>query len=443
MNKTQKTLTVLAISGAAVGVWAGGSALVGDVQFARAEQQVADSRQQLQSVQDLASVFRNIGQAVEPSVVEIEVVKTIKGARRNASGGPGGDDFLKKFFQQHGMPNPDGSETPNTPNSPGNPSSPNGSKNNDDDNGESAPGMPGQGDLQERGTGSGVIMQVDGSDAYILTNNHVAGDATELTVTLNDGRVIRNGKVLGTDPKSDLAVVKIKADKLIAAKWGDSDKLTRGDWVLAFGAPFGYVGSMTHGIVSALGRSNVGILGQNGYENFIQVDAPINPGNSGGPLVNINGDVIGINTAIATQSGGFQGIGFAIPSDQAKTIYTMLRDKGKVTRGWLGVSIGDVQRDPGLAKSFGFDKDTGVLVEQVLGGTPATGKTKSRRHHHCRRRQRSEERPATAQRSRAPSAGDRNKAFGLQGHRDQGHHHQARHAAQRDGVAGSQCRQCQ
>src|SRR5205085_11965346 len=159
------------------------------------------------------------------------------------------------------------------------------------------------------GEGSGVIMEVEGGTGYILTNNHVAGGATELHVTLADGREITEAKLVGADPKSDLAVVKIEADRLIPAKWGDSATLEKGDWVLAFGSPFGYVGSMTHGIVSALDRSNVGILGNQGYEDFIQVDAPINPGNSGGPLVNLHGDVIGVNTAIASRSGGWQGIG--------------------------------------------------------------------------------------------------------------------------------------
>jgi serine protease Do len=216
-------------------------------------------------------------------------------------------------------------------------------------------------------------METDGSTVYILTNNHVAGDAKEMTVTLSDGRVIKGGKTIGADAKADLAVVKIHADHVIPAKWGDSDLLDRGDWVLAFGSPFGYVGSMTHGIVSALNRQ-AGILGNFGYENFIQVDAPINPGNSGGPLVNIHGEVVGINTAIASRSGSFSGIGFAIPSDQAKVIYTELKEKGHVTRGYLGVSIEDVQRDPGLAKSFGYNDDKGVIVQQVMAGTPSAGK---------------------------------------------------------------------
>jgi serine protease Do len=366
MTKFKKSLAVFALAGASIAAWEGGSTLVEDVQFARAEQQVQNTREQLQSVQDLSTVFRNIGKATEPSVVEIEVHKTIKGARRRMLPN---DDFLRRFFEQHGM----GDQMqplqpfPKAPNDQGD----NGD-NNDDNNGDNNAPDEG-GDLEQIGTGSGVIIEADGKDGYILTNNHVAGGATEMTITLSDGRTITNGKVLGADPKSDLAVVKISADHLIPAKWGDSDQMDRGDWVLAFGAPFGYVGSMTHGIVSALNRQ-AGILGSQGYEDFIQVDAPINPGNSGGPLVNIHGDVIGINTAIATRSGGFQGIGFAIPSNQAKVIYQMLKDKGKVTRGWLGVSIEDVHRDPGLAKSFGYTQDTGVIVQQVLQGTPSTGK---------------------------------------------------------------------
>jgi serine protease Do len=181
-------------------------------------------------------------------------------------------------------------------------------------------------------------------------------------------------KVVGIDPKTDLAVVKIEADKLIPAKWGDSDQLQQGDYMCAFGSPFGYIGSMTHGIVSALNRQ-AGILAQQqGYENFIQVDAPINPGNSGGPLSNLKGEVIGINTAIASRSGSFSGLGFAIPSNQAKFVYSSLKEKGKVTRGWLGVSISDVAKDPGLAKSFGFKGDKGVVVQETFANTPATGK---------------------------------------------------------------------
>jgi len=185
-----------------------------------------------------------------------------------------------------------------------------------------------------------------------------------MTVTLSDGRAIKKAKLVGADPKSDLAVVKIEADRVIAAKWGNSDELQKGDWILAFGSPFGYIGSMTHGIVSALNR-DVGILRSTmGYENFIQVDAPINPGNSGGPLVNTRGEVVGINTAIASRSGGFQGIGFAIPSNQAKFVYTALKNNGKVVRGWLGVKISDVSQEPEKARTFGYQGAADVAGDQ-------------------------------------------------------------------------------
>src|SRR6185295_11138806 len=160
---------------------------------------------------------------------------------------------------------------------------------------------------------------------------------------------------IGADAKSDLAVVKIQADHLSPAKWGNSDYLEKGDIIMAFGSPLGYVGSMTHGIVSALNRNAKIIRNQFAYESFIQVDAPINPGNSGGPLVNTRGEVVGINTAIASRTGSFAGIGFAIPSNQAKMVYTQLKDKGKVTRGWLGISIQDVSKDLPTAHSFGYE----------------------------------------------------------------------------------------
>jgi serine protease Do len=233
--------------------------------------------------------------------------------------------------------------------------------------------MPDELPFEQHGTGSGVIVEASDGVAYIVTNNHVAGEATAMEITLNDGRKVTNGKVVGADKKTDLAVIKISADRLIPSKWGDSDELQKGDWIMAFGSPFGYVGSMTHGIVSALNRQ-AGILGQHGYESFIQVDAPINPGNSGGPLVNTRGEVIGINTAIASRTGSFSGIGFAIPSNQVKFVYESIKNKGRVTRGWLGVSIQDVSVDVPLAQSFGYQGHDGVLVRQVVPNTPATGK---------------------------------------------------------------------
>ena len=358
MKSYRKSLAVMLVGGGTVGGMLIGAGVVREYTWARAEQKVEASREQLSTVQDLSTVFREVGKVVEPSVVNIVVHKTIAGVHRQL---PFDDDLLKRFFPDRFGNNGDNNGDNNNNNDqPDN----NGGDNNGDDSAEQV------------GTGSGVIMEVDGKYGYILTNNHVAGGATEMEVTLADGRKFDNAKLLGTDPKSDLAVIKIEADHLIPAQWGDSSTLEKGDWILAFGSPFGYVGSMTHGIVSALDRQ-AGILGAEGYEDFIQVDAPINPGNSGGPLVNIHGDVVGINTAIASQSGGFQGIGFAIPSNEAKFVYGALKDKGRVTRGWLGVSIADVSRDLATAQSFGYTGETGVIVEQTFPDTPATGKLKA------------------------------------------------------------------
>ena len=343
MKSVNKSLAVLVLSGGAAGAFFGAAAL--HSQWAGAQQEA--TQQQKTTAENMSTVFRDVGHQVEPSVVEIQVRKMIKAPK----GIPLPDDMLKRFF----------------PDAPGHQDE----QGNDDGNSEGGGGQS----FEQVGTGSGVILEVDGKTAYILTNNHVAGGATDITVTLADGRRIDTAKLVGADPKTDLAVVKVDADNLKAAKWGDSASLQQGDWIMAFGAPFGYVGSMTHGIISALNRSGVGILDpRQGYEDFIQVDAPINPGNSGGPLVNLHGEVVGINTAIASRSGGFQGIGFAIPINEAKFVYSQLKEHGKVTRGYLGVSISDISRFPEVAKTLGYDKGTGVLVEQMLPGSPAGGK---------------------------------------------------------------------
>ena len=210
--------------------------------------------------------------------------------------------------------------------------------------------------------GSGVIVTKDG---YILTNNHVVKDADEIKVKLFDRREF-NGKVIGTDPKTDLAVIKIDATDLPAIKIGDSDKLKVGEVVLAIGNPFGLSHTITMGIVSAKGRSHVGITD---YEDFIQTDAAINPGNSGGALVNIEGELVGINTAIFSTSGGYMGIGFAIPSNMAKAVMNSIISYGKVIRGWLGVTIQDLT--PELAKHFNIKEPEGSLVTDVVKGSPA------------------------------------------------------------------------
>lgn len=215
---------------------------------------------------------------------------------------------------------------------------------------------------KQSGLGSGVIVDKDG---YILTNNHVIRDADEIKVKLSDKREFK-GKVVGTDSKTDLAVIKIDSNHLPVIKLGDSEKLKVGETVIAIGNPFGLNQTVTSGIVSATGRANVGIAD---YEDFIQTDAAINPGNSGGALVNVKGELVGINTAIFSTSGGYQGIGFAIPSSMAKVVMDNLIKKGKVVRGWLGVSIQPVT--PDLAKQFDIKDDKGALVGDVVEEGPA------------------------------------------------------------------------
>lgn len=216
---------------------------------------------------------------------------------------------------------------------------------------------------KQQGQGSGFIISKDG---YILTNYHVVADADKITVTLSDDTKI-DARLIGSDPQSDVALIKIEDGKdLPVIPLGDSEALEVGEWVIAIGNPFGLSQSVTVGVVSAKGRSRVGL---NEYENFIQTDAAINPGNSGGPLLNIYGEVVGINSALFSRTGGYMGIGFAIPINMVKAINDQLRKNGKVVRGWLGVAIQDV--DENLAKSFGLDKARGILVSEVQEDSPA------------------------------------------------------------------------
>ncbi len=217
-------------------------------------------------------------------------------------------------------------------------------------------------DRREASLGSGVIVSADG---YIVTNAHVIDKADEIKVLLSDKREF-TGKVVGSDPKSDIAVIKISGKDLPILNWADSEKLEIGEYVLAIGNPFGLNSTITLGIVSAVGRANMGI---EQYENFIQTDAAINPGNSGGALVNTRGELVGINTAIFSRTGGNMGIGFAIPSNMAKGVMDSLIKHGKVVRGYLGVSIQDVNAK--IAKQFGLDKAQGALVSEVVSGSPA------------------------------------------------------------------------
>ncbi|MEN8190851.1 MAG: DegQ family serine endoprotease [Thermodesulfobacteriota bacterium] len=216
--------------------------------------------------------------------------------------------------------------------------------------------------FKQRGAGSGFII---GEEGYILTNNHVVEGADVITVRLADEREFK-AKIVGTDPQSDVAVIKIDGKDLPVLPLGDSNKIEVGEWVIAIGSPFELSQSVTVGVVSAKGRSRMGI---NDYENFIQTDAAINPGNSGGPLLNTSGEAVGINTAIFSRSGGNMGIGFAIPINMAKNIEKQLKSNGKVTRGWLGVVIQDVTE--ALARSFGLEQAEGILVAEVAEDSPA------------------------------------------------------------------------
>jgi serine protease Do len=217
-------------------------------------------------------------------------------------------------------------------------------------------------EFEEQGLGSGVIVSDDG---YIVTNNHVVEQADELMVLLGDKRKFP-AKLIGTDPKTDLAVIKIDATGLPTLPWGNSITLEVGELVLAVGNPFGLNQTVTMGIISAVGRANVGIVD---YENFIQTDAAINPGNSGGALVNLQGQLIGINTAIFSRTGGYMGIGFAIPSQMVKHVMQSLIGQGKVIRGWLGVSIQELTQD--LAQQFDAPDTQGALVGDVFSTSPA------------------------------------------------------------------------
>src|SRR5690554_3037666 len=214
---------------------------------------------------------------------------------------------------------------------------------------------------QRQSLGSGFIISDDG---YILTNNHVIENADEIVVRLSDRRELI-AELIGSDASSDLALLKIDAKGLPVVTVGNSDKLKVGEWVLAIGSPFGFDHSVTAGIVSAKGRS----LPKETYVPFIQTDVAINPGNSGGPLFNLEGEVVGINSQIYTRSGGFMGVSFAIPIDDAMNVFHQIREDGAVSRGWLGVLIQEVNRD--LAESFGLKRPRGALIAEVMDGSPA------------------------------------------------------------------------
>jgi serine protease Do len=284
-----------------------------------------------------AQGFSEIVKKTTPAVVNIAVTGGGEGSRRRGGMPP------NPFGTPPPGDEPGGGELPTPPPNPHGPPAPHG--------------------RPDQSAGSGVIFDANG---FIVTNNHVVEGATQITVTLSDRREF-SAKVVGTDPKTDLAVIKIESKDLPSLKWAEYEKLQVGDLVLAVGSPFGLSSTVTLGIISALGRGNVGIAD---YEDFIQTDAAINPGNSGGALVNMNGDLIGINTAIFSRTGGSEGIGFAIPSSIALDIVDSLQKTGKVVRGWMGVAIQEIT--PALAKSFKLPEHRkGVLISDVNENGPS------------------------------------------------------------------------
>src|SRR5579862_2937537 len=299
----------------------------------------------LPSPQQMSNTFSQIAKQLEPSVVNINTESTIKNVRKRRGGqgqddedggdGSGGmDDFFNHFFGGPG--------------------------------GQGAPGGPGDGAIRERSLGSGVIVDPKG---YIVTNRHVVEKADRIRVRFEDDPpgVQHDAKVIGTDQETDLAVIKVDVDRVLpSAKMGNSDSMQVGDWVLAVGSPFGLSETVTAGIVSAKGRD---IVPGRQFQTFIQTDAAINPGNSGGPLVNMNGEIIGINTAILSETNAYAGIGFALPSKTVVEVYNQLTGpEHKVSRGSIGIMF-DAVENPAIARVYG--SGSGVTVSSVVAGTPA------------------------------------------------------------------------
>jgi serine protease Do len=283
----------------------------------------------IENLRNTGRAFASVAKRVSPAVVFIRVEKDVAESN-NAYLQPFNDDLFRRFF---GNPFPYQRQHPVPRRHP-----------------------------KAIAQGSGFIISPDG---YIITNNHVVAGEDKITVRLQDKREF-TAKVIGADKRADVALIKIDAKNLATVPLGDSDKLEVGEWVIAIGNPFGLSHSITAGIVSAKGRNSVGI---NDYEDFIQTDAAINPGNSGGPLVNLDGEVVGMNTAIFSKSGGYMGIGFAIPVNMIKVIEKQLQKKGSVSRGYLGVMIQPLT--PELAAGFGIKQEDGVLIAQVADGSAA------------------------------------------------------------------------
>ena len=287
----------------------------------------------IESLRQTGKAFAAVSRQVSPSVVFIQVEERRPARALDEMPALFGDDLFRRFF------------------------------------GDDFPGRPRRAEPRQPrkalGQGSGFVFANGGEVSYILTNNHVVESAEKIRVKFQDGREF-DARIKGTDPKSDVAVLEIPARGLPALKWGDSTRLDVGEWVVAIGNPFGLSHTLTAGVVSAKGRNSLGI---NDYEDFIQTDAAINPGNSGGPLLNLDGEVVGMNTAIFSRSGGYMGVGFAIPSHLARAIAEQLVGDGKVLRGYIGLAVQPLTQD--IAEALGHKEVRGVLVNQVNENSPA------------------------------------------------------------------------
>ena len=309
-----------------------------DGAYAEQRLQSDEARAKLETAFDLSQSFRMVAETMRPSVVSVQTkTAATSGRGRGGMGGlpPQFRNQLPRGFEDFFGP---GFEMPRR---------------------DSMPAQP------RTGQGSGVVIRADG---YILTNNHVLEGADEVIVQLSDDREVI-AEVIGTDPETDLAVIKVDAGRLQPVALGSSEDIQVGDWVLAIGSPFGLDQTVTAGIISGKNRRQGIVAGGNGFEDFLQTDAAINPGNSGGPLVNLRGELVGINTAILSRSGGNAGIGFAIPVAMARPVFEAIIENGEVRRGFLGAAVADV--NAATSEQFGLKATRGALIQSVLDGQPA------------------------------------------------------------------------
>jgi len=286
----------------------------------------------IEGLRQTGKAFSAVAKRAAPAVVFVQVEGRAEGSDAPQDVWPFHDDLFRRFF------------------------------------GEDFPGLVRPAPKTQRrtlGQGSGFVVSARGDTAYIVTNNHVVANAERIRVKLQDGREL-DTQLQGADPKSDVAVLKVAARGVPVLKWGDSTRLDVGEWVVALGNPFGLSNTLTVGVVSATGRTSLGI---NDYEDFIQTDAAINPGNSGGPLLNLDGEVVGMNTAIFSKSGGYMGVGFAIPSNLVRAIAEQLIATGHVVRGYLGLTVQPLT--PDMADALGLAEQSGVLINEIRPDSPA------------------------------------------------------------------------